>query len=210
VKKLQFKPDGSHAFESETVVDKIPGLKLTFAGTDAQKGELGAEYTTPTLALTGAVDIIEMGEASASAAYGHGAMIFGGDMKYKLAGKSADLAAYNVGAAFKQGPLFASAVTKSKFTAISIGLAYDVNSNVKLATVTVHTKDKPFGNFTAGAQVKTSYGVVKSKVNADGVVSQCFTRKLADKVSLTVSGEVAVSELTDVGAWKYGAALTMG
>ena len=189
----------------ETSLNVAPGVKLSFK---ANKGaDLGVDYTVGNFYATGVLDVVEMSKVSTTACLAlNGGIKVGGDATYGLSDK-AGLTALNAGASYSKGPLFASAISSNKFSAVSLGLYYKVNDDLSVASSTTHSGDKicDFGGL--GCAYKAPFGLVKAKYGpVHGVVSAAVVKEIAPKVNLTASGQVALS---DFSSFKYGIGITM-
>lgn len=200
VDKVQLKPKGDYVLETST--SPAAGLKLSFKG--GSGADIGVEYAKGSALATAVLDAKDMSKLSTSLCVGvaSGANL-GGSMTYSM-GKSAGISAYSVGGNYTSGPLFAS-LTTSKGQA-NLGLLYNVNSGLALASTSTHSSSAPFGTISVGCAYKASVGDVKAKVGCDGLISACLVKDVAPKVSLTVSGSVAG---TDFSTLKYGVGVTM-
>eukprot|EP00980_Cylindrotheca_fusiformis_P028410 scaffold22599_cov139-Cylindrotheca_fusiformis.AAC.1 len=202
VDKAQATANGGSVLETSIAV--APGVKLSFK---ANKGaDLGIDYKSGSFYATGKLDAAELSKFSSSASYAlPSGIIAGGDATYSL-GEKAGLTGLNLGASYTHGPLFASATTSSKFSQVTLGLLYQVNDKVILASQTTHSSEKPYDISGIGAAFKSDYGLIKAKCGASGQVSASLVREIAPKVSLTASGTVNVS---DFSTFKYGLGITM-
>merc|ERR1712228_71922 len=124
----------------------------------------------------------------------------GGNMKYALGGK-AGFSAFNFGANYSKGPLFASILSENKVSSFKLGIKYDVNSETSIASSTTHSAEKPLDAFTIGGQYKAANGTIKAKVGSDGILSACVIKEVAPKVTVTASGSAPAK---DISAFKYG------
>lgn len=124
----------------------------------------------------------------------------GGDATYALSGKTG-FSAYNVGASYSQGKLFASVTSASQLSSVNIGCVYKVNADLSLASSTSHSSEKACTVNAIGAAYKAPIGDVKAKIGADGILSACLIKEVAPKVTVTASGAVSTSDLS---SFKYG------
>lgn len=201
VDKLQFKGDGGKIFESSLKL--TPELKFAFK---ASKGaDLSVDYTKGDFYGTGSFDVMGMStlKSSACLAMSNG-LTLGGNATYGLSG--AGLSAFSVGASYASGPGFGSITATDKLGKYNLGLLYKVNDKVTVASETVHTQAAMFKLDGVGGQFKLSQGTLKAKVDGDGLLSACFIKDIATKVTLTVSGAV---KPTDLSTFKPGLAITM-
>jgi voltage-dependent anion channel protein 2 len=191
VDKGQIKADGGRVLETSLKV--TPEVKLSFL---ASKGaDLGVDYTKGNFYGTGVLDVMDMSLVSTSACYGlNSGLKVGGDAAYNLSG-SKGLSGFNVGASYTAGPLFTSLTVSSK-SAATIGLLYKVNSDLMLASQTVHTSNKVCDVLGVGAAFKAPVGTIKAKFNSGGVVSACLIREIAPKVVMTASGSVTGADFS--------------
>jgi voltage-dependent anion channel protein 2 len=202
VDKAQATANGGRVMETSMTV--APGVKLSFK---ANKGaDLGIDYKKGNFFATGKFDAAEMSKFSSSACLGlPSGVIAGGDATYSL-GEKAGLTGLNVGASYTHGQLFASVTTASKFSQVNLALLYKVNSEVTLASQTVHSAEKTCDVSGVGAAYKADFGTFKAKYGGSGLLSASLVKDIAPKVSLTASGTVNVS---DFSTFKYGLGITM-
>jgi voltage-dependent anion channel protein 2 len=200
--KVQATASGGHVLE--TSYKAAPGVVLSFKG---NKGaDLGVDYTNGSLFATGVLDVKDMSKLSASACLGmsSGAKI-GGDATYALSGKTG-ITSFNLGASYATGPVFASVTTSSKFAEFNLGLLYKVNNDLTLASKTTHSSSKVCDCVGVGAAYKAPVGLVKAKFASGGVLSASFIKDVAPSVTLTLSGSIVASDMSD---FKYGVGLSM-
>jgi len=201
--KLQLKADGGHVLESSLC--PAPGCKVSFKG---NKGaDLLVDYSTGTFFGTSSFDVKDMSKFSASACAGVGSGVtVGADVAYSMSGKSGSLSAYNLGASYASGPLFASLTSASKISQYNVGLLYKVNDTVSVASVTSHSASKPLGSFSVGGAYKAKFGDVKAKIGNDGNISASLVKEVVPQVNLTVSGTMTG---LDSSTFKYGVGIVM-
>ena len=202
IDKLQFKGDGSQVIE--TSMKPYPGLKVAFKG---NKGaDVCVDFTKDTLACTSVIDVKEFSKVSASGCIGlPSGLTVGGDLAYGLSGKTG-ITGFNVGGSYSSGPLSGSLTTSSKFSQFNLGLLYKVDGNLSLASSTLHSSSKPFDLDGVGAAYKASFGDVKAKYDSSGVLSACLVKEIAPKVTLTASGSIVASDMSN---FKYGLGIVM-
>jgi len=199
--KIQFKPDGSNVLE--TSIKPAPGCIATFKG--GKGADVGIDYTTGPIRLLGSLDVKDMSKFTTSACVAAaGGVTVGGDAVYSM--KSKGLSSFNVGASYSSGPLFASATTASKMSSVNIGFLYSVNSNLSIASSSVHSSAKPLDTFTVGGKFKAGFGDVKAKFGSNGSISASLIKEIAPKVTLTASGTTSASDLSKM---KYGIGIVM-
>jgi len=200
--KAQVTADGGHALETSLV--PCEGVKLLFKG---NKGaDLGVDYTKGHFFGTAGIDVKDMSKIAASGCYGIDSGInIGGDATYALSGKTG-ISEFNVGASYTSGPLFASLTTASKVSQFNVGLVYKVNSDISLASQTTHSSEKPFDLLAVGGVYKAPFADIKAKVNGGGVISAVVMKEVAPKVTLTASGSVTA---TDMSNFTYGLGISM-
>eukprot|EP00586_Coscinodiscus_wailesii_P002458 CAMPEP_0172481734 /NCGR_PEP_ID=MMETSP1066-20121228/7821_1 /TAXON_ID=671091 /ORGANISM="Coscinodiscus wailesii, Strain CCMP2513" /LENGTH=264 /DNA_ID=CAMNT_0013244301 /DNA_START=114 /DNA_END=908 /DNA_ORIENTATION=+ len=199
--KVQLKPDGSNVLE--TSIKPYPGLSTTFKG--GKGADLGFDYTTGPLRMTGSFDVKDMSKFSTSACLSAGDGIHvGGDAVYSTSAKG--LSAFNVGASYATGPLFASVTTASKISQVNVGLSYTVNTNLTVASTSTHSSAKPLDVFTIGGKYKAGFGDVKAKFASNGSISACVIKEVAPKVTFTGS---ATAPASDMSKLKYGIGIVM-
>merc|ERR1712232_965542 len=131
--------------------------------------------------------------------------IVGGSATYALSGKTG-VTAFNVGASYSKGPLFASVTSANKVSSFNVGLMYTVNPTLSLASSTTHSADKPFDTFAVGGLYKASVGDIKAKVDCGGTISAAIVKDVAPKVTLTAS---ATAPASDLSSFKYGVGIVM-
>eukprot|EP00567_Pseudictyota_dubia_P008764 CAMPEP_0197450552 /NCGR_PEP_ID=MMETSP1175-20131217/25742_1 /TAXON_ID=1003142 /ORGANISM="Triceratium dubium, Strain CCMP147" /LENGTH=265 /DNA_ID=CAMNT_0042982999 /DNA_START=88 /DNA_END=885 /DNA_ORIENTATION=- len=200
--KVQLTADGGNVLETSLV--PCSGVKMSFKG---NKGaDLGVDYTKGSLFATGVLDIKDMSKFSTSACVAVGSGLnLGGNATYALSGKTG-VSAFNVGASYTSGPLFASVTTASKMSQVNLGLLYKVNPELSVATSTTHSSSNACDVVGVGGAYTADFGTVKAKVGSNGIISACLIKEVAPKVTLTASGSVAASDLSD---FKYGLGLVM-
>ena len=200
--KAQVTADGGYVLETSLVPSE--GVTLSFKG---NKGaDLGVDYTKGHFYGTATLDVKDMSKVGASACYGLDSGIkVGGDAIYALSGKTG-ISAFNVGASYTHGPVFASLTTASKISQFNVGLVYNVNSDISLASQTTHSSEKPFDLVNVGGLYKAPFANIKAKVSSGGVISAAVMKEVAPKVTLTASGCVTAS---DMSTFKYGFGISM-
>lgn len=200
--KVQLTADGGSVLETSLV--PMSGVKLSFKG---NKGaDLGVDYTSGSLFATGVLDVKDMSKFSTSACLGlSSGFTFGGDATYAMSGKTG-ISAFNVGASYASGPLFTSVTSASKLSQFNVGMSYKVNSDLTIASNTTHSSEKPCEVMAVGGAYKAAFGDIKAKVGSGGTISACLIKEVAPKVTLTASGSVAASDLSN---FKYGVGIVM-
>jgi len=200
--KFQAAPDGGYVLETSYKV--APGFSLSFKG---NKGaDLGLDYVQGNLFATGVLDVKDMSKVSTSACVGlAGGVHVGGDATYSLAGKTG-ITGVNFGTSYVSGPVFASVTTSSKFAQFNLGLLYKVNNDLTLASQTSHSSSKLCDCLGVGAAYKAPIGLIKAKYSSGGVVAASIVKEVAPKVTLTLSGSIVASDLSD---FKYGFGIVM-
>ena len=108
----------------------------------------------------------------------------GGDVSYALSGKTG-VTAFNVAASYTKGPLVAAVTSANKVSSFSLGLMYDVNSTLTVASTSTHSADKPIDGVTVGGLYKANIGDIKAKYSGSGVVSAALVKTVAPKVTLS-------------------------
>lgn len=202
VDKGQVTADGGRVLESSLNLSKE--VKLSFK---ANKGaDLGIDYVKGNFYATGVFDVVDMSKVSASACIGlpKGVKV-GGDATYGLTG-STGFSGFNVGASYSHGPLFTSLTATSKLSTFNIGMLYKVNSDITIASQTVHTASNPCDVLNIGGSYKAPVGTIKAKINSGGIISACLIREIAPKVILTAAGSMSAS---DPSTFKPGFGITM-
>lgn len=202
VDKAQVTADGGHVLETSLMA--VDGVKLTFKG---NKGaDLGVDYTKGNFYGTTVLDVKDMSLVSASACIGmDSGLKLGGDATYALSGKTG-ISAFNVGASYSTGPVFCSLTTSSKLSQFNVGLLYKVNGDISLASQTTHSSQKPIDVVAVGGLYKSPIADFKAKVGSDGLVSAAVMKEVAPKVTVTASGSVTASDLSN---FKYGIGISM-
>lgn len=201
--KLQMTAEGGHVLE--TSLKPMPGVSISFKG---NKGaDLGIDYTKGSLYATSTLDVKDMSRFSASACYGVTPEFkLGGDATYGISGKTG-LTAFNVGASYSTGQLFASVTSSSKMSQFNLGLLYKVNNDLSIASESTHTSENKCDVLAIGGAYKApSIGTIKAKVGSKGIVDASVIREVAPKVLLTLSGSV---DPRDTSTFKYGLGITM-
>jgi len=202
--KVQAKADGSSVLETSLV--PMSGMKLTFK---ANKGaDLGVEYTAGNAVTTGSLDVLNMSKLSTSTCVSLASgMTVGGNATYNISGSKAGLSAYNFGANYASGPLFASVTSANKLAQFNAGLLYKVNKDLSLASSSTHSAEKSMDLVAIGGSYTGSpLGTIKAKLGSNGVTSACLVKEVAPKVNLTASGSISGGDLS---TFKYGIGLTM-
>ena len=202
IDKAQATADGGHVLETSLV--PYDGVKLSFKG---NKGaDLGVDYTKGHFVGTAGLDVKDLSKITASSCYGlDSGFKIGGDATYALSGKTG-ISAFNLGASYTKGPAFASLTTASKVSQFNVGMVYKVNSDLTLASQTIHSSEKPFELSAVGGIYKAPFADIKAKVNGEGVVSACVIKEVVPKVTVTATGSVTA---TDMSTFKYGLGISM-
>mmetsp|Transcript_39312 Transcript_39312/g.80190 ORF Transcript_39312/g.80190 Transcript_39312/m.80190 type:complete len:265 (-) Transcript_39312:338-1132(-) len=200
--KVQLTADGGSVLETSLV--PASGVKVSFKG---NKGaDLGIDYTKGSLVATGKLDVKDMSKFSTSACMGlSSGVTLGGDATYAMSGKTG-ISAFNVGASYSSGPLFANVTSASKMSQFNVGMSYKVNSDLTIASSSTHTSEKPCEVVAVGGAYKAPFGDIKAKVGSGGIISACLIKEVAPKVTVTASGTVAASDLS---SFKYGVGIVM-
>lgn len=200
--KVQFKPDGSQVLE--TSMKPAPGVKVAFKG--SKGADLCVDYSVGKIVTNTVLDVKDMSKISSSgtAAVAPG-VVLGGSATYALSGKTG-ITAFNVGANYSSGPLFASVTSSNKVSSFNVGLLYKVNPTLSVASMTTHSSAKPFDRFAVGGLYKASAADIKAKVDCDGVISAAVVKDIATKVTLTAS---ATAPASDLSSFKYGVGISM-
>jgi len=202
VDKAQATANGGRVLETSLKV--APNVKLSFK---ANKGaDLGIDYISGDFYATGLLDIVDMSKFSTTACLNlSSGMKVGGDATYALIGKTG-LTGLNLGTSYTNGPMFASITSANKFSQVSLGLLYKVNSDVSIATITNHSSDRVCDIVGVGGAYKASFGTLKAKYGPHGVLSASLIKEIAPKVTMTASGTVSIS---DFSTFKYGVGIQM-
>ena len=129
----------------------------------------------------------------------------GGDVSYALSGKTG-VTAFNVAASYTKGPLVAAVTSANKVSSFSLGLMYDVNSTLTVASTSTHSTHKAINGVTVGGLYKANIGDIKAKYSGSGVVSAALVKTVAPKVTLACSGSAPISDLSN---FKYGVGIEM-
>jgi voltage-dependent anion channel protein 2 len=199
--KAQLEANGSQTLE--TSLTPAPGLKLSFKG--SKGADLGADYKTGNFCGTAKLDVKDLAKVSTSACLGlSGGVALGGDAAYSIKGKS--FSAFNVGASYSKGNLFAAVTTADKLSAVNISMLYKVKPDITLASSTTHSAAKKCDVVAFGGLYKASFGDLKAKVGSDGVVAASLVKDIFPKVKVTASGSIAG---TDTSTFKYGLGVTI-
>ena len=208
VDKFQAKADGSHSLDcSSTGI--VNNLKVIFKGSDAQTGDLGFEYTGPSNTIaTVNCDIVELSSLSASIlAAPNNFLSVGGSAAYNLKGSSID--SWSAGVSYNKNNCFTS-LTTNKLSSATLSTTYKVNSKLTVGSTSTHTKDQVLKKFTVGATFDdANLGLVKGKMDSDGLISAALVRKVDSKTKLTVTPCVEVNG-KDLGSFKWGFGVAMG
>merc|ERR1712157_617084 len=168
---------------------------------------LGIDYTKGNVYATGVLDVVEMSKFSTSACVSLPSGVkAGADATYGLSGKTG-VTALNVGASYATGSLLGAVISVNKFSSVNLGLLYNVNPQVTVASMSSHSGDRAFSLIAFGGSYKADFGIIKAKYNAGGLVSASFIKDIAPKVSLTASGSASASD--PAATFKYGLGITM-
>ena len=198
--KVQHEADGSPTLE--TSILPAPGLKVSFKG--GKGADIGCDYKSGNVCSTAKLDVKELSKISSSVSMAVGSGVtLGGDMSYSL--KNSGFSAYNLGANYTSGPLFAAATTGDKLGSVNLNLMYKVNNDVTLASSTSHSASKTCSVSAVGGLYKASFGDVKAKVGADKVVSASLVKSVC-KTKFTLSGSMVGA---DTSTFKYGLGVTL-
>lgn len=202
--KGQLLADGGQVIESS--LSLTPEIKLSFKS--SKGADLGIDYSKGNFYATGALDVLNMSKASTSLCLAHpSGFKVGGDATYALSGKAGGLSDFSLGTSYSKGPIYASLTATNKLGQYNIGLLYNVNSNLTLASQTAHTSAKVCTVLAIGGAYKNSaLGTIKAKVGSNGIVHACIIREIAPKVTLTASGCMSA---TDPSTFKPGLSITM-
>jgi len=200
--KVQFKPDGSQVLE--TSMKPYPGMKVAFKG--SKGADLCVDYSVGKIVTNTVLDVKDMSKISSSgtASIAPGVVV-GGSATYALSGKTG-ITAFNVGASYTQGPLFASVTSANKVSSFNVGLLYKVNPTLSIASSTTHSSAKPFDTFSVGGLYKASAADFKGKIDCAGNISAAVITDVAPKVTLTASATAPASDLSN---FKYGIGIVM-
>lgn len=164
------------------------------------------DYSTGDFVATSVFDVKEMSKVSTSACLSlPSGMNVGGGLTYGLSGKTG-VTGFNVGGSYSSGPLFASVSTSSKFSQFNLGLLYKVDSNLTIASQTSHSSANSCDIGGIGASYKAPFGNVKAKYSNGGVVSAVLVKEIAPQVTLTASGSIVASDMSN---FKYGFGIVM-
>ena len=132
-----------------------------------------------------------------------GGVTMGGDFAYSL--KDSAVKGYNVGASYSTGPLFAAVTSADKLGSVNLSMMYKVNSDVTVASSTVHSSSKKCSVVGVGGLYKAPFGDVKAKMGSDKVISASLVKDVM-KTKVTLSGSMVG---TDTSTFKYGLGVTM-
>jgi len=206
IDKLTMKPDGHHAMET-SISGLAPGLKLTFKGDDAEQGDLGVEYNKGAVSATADCDVIMGSQVNGSLCVAAKKNInVGGSATYDIKGSS--LSSFSLGASVTQGNIFA-ALTTNKLDKANLGLLYTVNSDLKVATSSSHSADKPLEKLTVGCIFNAqNFGVLKGKFTSDGSIEGALLKDIAPKVSANPSFRISAHKPAET--FSYGLGVTIG
>lgn len=202
--KVQHEADGSPTLETSIVPQS--GMKISFKG--GKGADLGFDYKSGSSVTTMKLDAKELSKVSASSALGLASgIVVGGDATYSLKGKG--LSAFNLGASYGTGPFFAAVTSADKVSSFNLVTSYSSRSpgpDYSIASETTHSSAKACTVGAVGGQYKASFGLVKAKVQGNGVISASLIKEIAPKVTLTASGSMVK---TDTSSFQYGLGLTM-
>mmetsp|Transcript_18736 Transcript_18736/g.52376 ORF Transcript_18736/g.52376 Transcript_18736/m.52376 type:complete len:267 (+) Transcript_18736:94-894(+) len=203
VDKAQATADGGQVLETSMKV--APNVKVSFK---SGKGAiLGVDYSQGNLFATGSLDVVKMDGFSTSACMSLPSGVkAGADATYGLSGKTG-ITSLNIGASYATGALFGAVTSVNKFSSVNLGVMYQVNPQVTVASATSHSGDNAFSLNALGGSYKADFGTLKAKYAGDGSVSAALIKDIAPKVSLTVSGTASLSNPSET--FKYGMGIVM-
>lgn len=200
IDKIQHDATGNPILE--TSLCPQPGMKVSFKG--GRGMDLGCDYKTGSMCTTAKFDMKSMSKVSASATYGHtSGLILGGSSVYNN-GKGCE--AFDVGASYGSGPLFAAVTSSGKGQSVNLTTMYKATPDLTIATSTAHSAAANISLVAVGGVYKAPFGDVKAKYDGSGVLSACLIKDIAPKVKLTASGSITG---TDTSTFKYGMGITM-
>eukprot|EP00536_Pseudo-nitzschia_multiseries_P015700 jgi/Psemu1/263154/estExt_Genewise1Plus.C_9340012 len=203
IDKAQATADGGQVLETSLKV--APNVKVSFKS--GKGADLGVDYTQGNFYATGVLDVQDMSKFSTSACMSLPSGIkAGADATYGLSGKTG-ITGLNVGGSYATGALFGAVTSVNKFSAVNLGLTYQVNPQVTLASMTSHSGDSACNVSAVGGSYKADFGLVKAKYTGNGAVSAALIKDIAPKVSLTVSGTASLSAPSET--FKYGMGIVM-
>lgn len=199
--KAQLESNGSQTLE--TSLTPAPGLKVSFKG--GKGADLAATYKQANFTGTAKLDVKDLAKFSTSGCVGlSGGVALGGDASYSV--KNSSFSAFNAGASYSSGPLFAALTTSNKFSAVNLAMMYKVNPDIIVASSTCHSKDKTCDVVAVGGSYKASFGDVKAKLGSNKVISASVVKEVVPKVKVTASGSIVGA---DTSTFKYGLGISM-
>lgn len=203
IDKLQHTADGGQILETSLKV--APNVKVSFKS--GKGADLGIDYTQGNIYATGVLDVVEMSKFSTSACYSlPSGITAGADATYGLSGKTG-VTGFNVGASYATGSLFGVATSVNKLSSVNLGLLYQVNPQVTVATMSSHSGESAVNLNAIGGSYKADFGTVKAKYSAGGVISASLVKEIAPKLTLTASGSASATD--PASTFKYGLGITM-
>jgi hypothetical protein len=211
--KLQFKNNDNIVTET-SMTGVAPGLKFTFKGDDSNKGDLGVEYSTDNMMMTGELDVVQFSEIRLSSVFGYQNLLLGGNLAYRLPADKApsQLNNYTVAAGYNAFPWFAT-VGSTNLNTVDVHMQYNHQKHV-LGMILNHDLNKNSSRVTAGGLCNCSpTTAVRSKLIATGTSTNDIT--VAGSVAhtpaagLTLLGSVE-AKLGNVQNPKFGFQVTLG
>jgi len=200
VDKIQHDSSGNPVLE--TSVCPQPGLKISFKG--GKNLDLLCDYKTGNTCTTTKFDAKSMSKVSASTTYAHASgAIIGADTIYN---QTKGVEAFNAGASYGSGPMFASITSSGKGSSLNLSTMYKATPELTLATSSTHSQSEKFSLVAVGGVYKAPFGDVKAKYAGDGVLSACLIKDVAPSVKLTASGSISGA---DTSTFKYGLGISM-
>jgi hypothetical protein len=205
--KLEVKNNGSVVVET-SLSGVAPGLKFEFKGDDANKGDLGAVYTTPQYTATAEVDVAEFSSAQASVLAGTGPYTGGASAAFSL-GDKVDVKSFDVAGSYAVAQnYFAGINVTNKFSKYALSFAYLAGSNYTIAGLLNFVPEKSSTSLTLGGLYKCNPNTnIKAKINSEGTLALSVKQFLAKDCTVTAATELPTK---DFSAYKFGITASLG
>jgi len=163
IDKLQLTQDANGVLESSLGI--CNGTFIGFNG-NSKTADLNLEYTQKNITASAILDVQEFRTIQANALVSCNSGIKMGANAFVDLSQS-QLSSVNVGLNYTKGPLFASVATtqglKCCQTSTNLGLVYQVNPNLSVASNSIHSCDKPLKGMTVGGFIKVRMQILKSR-----------------------------------------------
>jgi voltage-dependent anion channel protein 2 len=171
VDKGQLNHDGGKILETSLALS--PEVKMFFKA--GKTTDLGVELVQGNFYGTAQVDVLDMSRIATTACVGlQPGVKVGGSTAYSLQGGKR-FQGFNVGVSYTNGPFFGS-LQANQNSQFNIGLMYQVNRDLTVASITTHSAERACEVLALGGTYKAPAGLVKAKFSSNGVLSACLIR----------------------------------